>query len=150
MFSIFVEKTPQPLPRGDSAKDTCTHTPIKIIFNHVTNYKLFTGSGAKACALRHLAEAAGPASTRADPNYQRLMKQFTVVNDDVDLSQPTETNGRYGYNLHLVLITQHRHRIDEPRRLLVLNNLTYALGRNAIWQRSGPSVGNAVEWTNGQ
>lgn len=116
-----------------------------------------------------------------DPNYQRLMKQFTIVNQDVDLSKPTETNsGRYWYDLHLVLVTEHRQRITEPPRLArvrdlciriaekkgylisrlsvlpdhihmslrgniehspeeialsYLNNLSYALGRNAIWQQ---------------
>lgn len=51
-----------------------------------------------------------------DPTFAEFLRQFTVVGDFVDLSQPTESNsGRYWYNLHLVLVTEGRHRfIDEP------------------------------------
>jgi REP element-mobilizing transposase RayT len=54
----------------------------------------------------------------ADPRFADLLRQFTVVRDEVDLSRPTETrSGRYWYNLHLVLVTEARYRIGDPARL---------------------------------
>ena len=39
---------------------------------------------------------------------------FTVVNESVDLSQPTESaRGRYWHNLHLVLVVDGRRRLDD-------------------------------------
>src|SRR5262249_55487500 len=41
----------------------------------------------------------------ADERFREMLASFTVVDPDVDLSVPTETNsGRYWYNLHLVLV----------------------------------------------
>jgi REP element-mobilizing transposase RayT len=46
------------------------------------------------------------------------MAEFTVINSDVDLSQPAESaRGRYGYNLHVVLITEDRFRITDTEFL---------------------------------
>ena len=41
----------------------------------------------------------------ADPRFAKQMAEFTVVRDDVDLSEPAATvRGRYWYNLHIVLV----------------------------------------------
>jgi REP element-mobilizing transposase RayT len=51
-----------------------------------------------------------------DPRFAEFLEQFTIINPRADLRQPAETNsGRYWYNLHLVLVTEGRHRIiDGP------------------------------------
>ncbi len=52
----------------------------------------------------------------ADPAARETLRQFTVVDPEVDLSQPTATkSGRYWYNLHLVLVTEGRWRTCDPR-----------------------------------
>lgn len=52
----------------------------------------------------------------ADRSFANRLKQFTVADSAVVLSQPTETDsGRYWYNLHVVLVTEDRYeRGDEP------------------------------------
>jgi REP element-mobilizing transposase RayT len=50
----------------------------------------------------------------ADERFREMLASFNVVNSDVDLSAPTQTNcGRYWYNLHLVLVVAERYRIGE-------------------------------------
>ncbi|MEZ6091668.1 MAG: hypothetical protein R3C05_27370 [Pirellulaceae bacterium] len=40
-----------------------------------------------------------------DPRFAEMLKSFTVVDDGVELNQPSESNsGRYWYNLHVVLV----------------------------------------------
>ena len=52
----------------------------------------------------------------ADERFRAMLASFTVVNPEVDLAKPTETNsGRYWYNLHLVLVVRERYRMGEPR-----------------------------------
>jgi REP element-mobilizing transposase RayT len=59
-----------------------------------------------------------PREALADERFQEMLTAFTVVNPQVDLSQPTETNsGRYWYNLHLVLVVSERYRIGEMATL---------------------------------
>jgi REP element-mobilizing transposase RayT len=52
----------------------------------------------------------------ADRDFAERLRQFTVADPSVVLSQPTETkSGRYWYNLHVVLVTEVRYqRGDEP------------------------------------
>src|SRR5205823_14383223 len=46
--------------------------------------------------------------------FQELLASLTLVNPDVNLSLPSETNsGRYWYNLHLVLVASERYRSGE-------------------------------------
>jgi REP element-mobilizing transposase RayT len=53
-----------------------------------------------------------PNEALADERFGEMLTPFTVVNPQVDLSQPTETNsGRYWDNLHLVLVVSERYRI---------------------------------------
>ena len=59
----------------------------------------------------------------ADPAFRELLEEFTVADPAVDLSLPTETlSGRYWYNLHVVLVTEHRFRIAEAARLRKLRD----------------------------
>ena len=59
----------------------------------------------------------------ADPNFERKLKSFTVVNSDVDLAEPTASaRGRYWYNLHVVLVTDDRHRVTDVDKLTVLRD----------------------------
>jgi REP element-mobilizing transposase RayT len=59
-----------------------------------------------------------PKEDLADERFRELLISFTVVNPQVDLSQPSETNsGRYWYNLHLVLVVSERFQIGEPATL---------------------------------
>ena len=59
-----------------------------------------------------------PREALADERFREMLASFTVVNPQVDLSQPTETNsGRYWYNLHLVLVVSERYRIGAPATL---------------------------------
>lgn len=49
-----------------------------------------------------------------DSRFEATMRQFTVQNPDIDLSQPTESaRGRYWYNLHMVLVVDGRSRITD-------------------------------------
>lgn len=49
-----------------------------------------------------------------DPRWVDALGEFTVVNEAVDLSQPTESaRGRYWYNLHLVLVVDGRCRLSD-------------------------------------
>lgn len=49
-----------------------------------------------------------------DPRWSAVLSEFTVVNEAVDLSQPTESaRGRYWYNLHLVLVVDGRCRLSD-------------------------------------
>jgi REP element-mobilizing transposase RayT len=57
----------------------------------------------------------------ADPNFERKLKSFSIVNADVDLAKPTASaRGRYWYNLHLVLVTDFRYRISDVDKLALL------------------------------
>jgi REP element-mobilizing transposase RayT len=59
-----------------------------------------------------------PKEALADDRFQQMLTSFTVINPQVDLSQPTETNsGRYWYNLHLVLVVSERYRISDEATL---------------------------------
>jgi REP element-mobilizing transposase RayT len=62
----------------------------------------------------------------ADPSFNDLLKEFTTICQDIDLSIPTESlHGRYWYNLHLVLVTAERHRIVDRRRLATLHDYSF-------------------------
>lgn len=53
-----------------------------------------------------------------DPRFREIMSRFTVINEDVKLAEPTESNsGRYWYNLHVVLVAADRFRITNPEKL---------------------------------
>ena len=59
----------------------------------------------------------------ADPNFERKLKSFSIVNADVDLAEPTASaRGRYWYNLHLVLVTEFRHRMTDFDQLALLRD----------------------------
>ena len=59
----------------------------------------------------------------ADPKFKRFLEEFTVVDETVDLSEPTRTNsGRYWYNLHLVLTVRDRYRMTQREALRTLRD----------------------------
>jgi REP element-mobilizing transposase RayT len=59
-----------------------------------------------------------PNEPLADERFRDMLTAFTVVNPQVDLSRPSETNsGRYWYNLHLVLVASARYRTGEAATL---------------------------------
>ncbi|MDA1051533.1 MAG: transposase [Planctomycetota bacterium] len=58
-----------------------------------------------------------------DTGFEQKLKSYTVVNSNVDLVVPTASaRGRYWYNLHVVLVTQARHRIADVNQLCVLRD----------------------------
>jgi REP element-mobilizing transposase RayT len=64
-----------------------------------------------------------PREALADERYRELLTSFTIVNPDVDLSVPTESNsGRYWYNLHLVVVASERYRSGEPATLATVRD----------------------------
>jgi REP element-mobilizing transposase RayT len=59
-----------------------------------------------------------PSEALADERFREMLTSFTVVNPQVNLSNPTaSSSGRYWYNLHLVLVVSGRYRIGEPATL---------------------------------
>lgn len=64
----------------------------------------------------------------ADPRFREIMRQFTVVHNDVQLAEPAESNsGRYWYNVHLVLVVADRFRITNPDRLRQLRDTAFEI-----------------------
>jgi REP element-mobilizing transposase RayT len=60
-----------------------------------------------------------------DPRFEEALSKLQYVNEAVNLSQPIpSSHGRYWYNLHLVLVTDHRYRI---RDLDLLRNIRDAM-----------------------
>jgi len=58
-----------------------------------------------------------------DRGFEQKLKSYTVVNSHVDLIEPTASaRGRYWYNLHLVLVTEGRHRIGNVAQLCLLRD----------------------------
>jgi REP element-mobilizing transposase RayT len=61
----------------------------------------------------------------ADERFREMLASFTVVDPQVDLSAPTQSNsGRYWYNLHLVLVVSQRYRIGEMAFLTKIRETT--------------------------
>ncbi len=66
----------------------------------------------------------------ADPKFEEFLEQFTVIDESVDLSKPTESNsGRYWYNLHLVLVIRDRFRVTDEERLSKLRDGTLRIAQ---------------------
>jgi len=61
----------------------------------------------------------------ADPRFAQLLDEFTFIDSDVDLSQPTPSgSGRYWYNLHLVLVVEERDRFSDRASLTTIRDRT--------------------------
>jgi REP element-mobilizing transposase RayT len=57
-----------------------------------------------------------------EPEFAEFFRQFTVTDPEVRLDQPTQTNsGRYWYNLHLVLVVDHRRRFTDLESLKTID-----------------------------
>ena len=77
----------------------------------------------------------------ADPATAALVKEFTVVCGDVDLSAPTESaHGRYWHNLHLVLVTAERHRSVDRARLATLRDWSFRIAEKKGYRISRLAV----------
>jgi REP element-mobilizing transposase RayT len=69
-----------------------------------------------------------PHEALADERFREMLTAFTVVNPQVDLSEPTESNsGRYWYNLHLVLVVSERYRIGEAATLAKIREMAFRI-----------------------
>jgi len=63
-----------------------------------------------------------------DSHFSEFLEQFTVMSPRVDLRRPTETNsGRYWYNLHLVLVTDGRHRLVDDAGLTTIRDSSFRI-----------------------
>lgn len=68
----------------------------------------------------------------ADPRFEAIMRQFTVVCPEVDLARPSQSDsGRYWYNLHIVLVVADRFRITNPGKLAQLRDAAFAAAAGA-------------------
>jgi len=77
-----------------------------------------------------------------DPRFAAMMQAFTRIDDEVDLSKPTNTaSGRYWYNLHLVLVVAERGRIHDPKTLETLSRQCDAVAKK---YRQWISVGSLL------
>lgn len=77
----------------------------------------------------------------ADPRFREFLREFTVVDPQVDLSQPTASNsGRYWYNLHLVLVVVERYRFCDRASLTTLRDWSLRIGRKKGYGISTLSV----------
>jgi len=76
-----------------------------------------------------------------DPRFAEFLEQFTVINSQVDLSQPAPTNsGRYWYNLHLVLVTDSRCRVIDEATLTLIRDGSFRVAEKKGHQIAALSV----------
>ena len=76
-----------------------------------------------------------------DPRFAEFLKQFTVTDPNVRLDQPTETNsGRYWYNLHLVLVVEHRNRFIDKESLRTIDHWCSRIAKKKGYAISTRSV----------
>jgi REP element-mobilizing transposase RayT len=76
-----------------------------------------------------------------DRRFAEFLKQFTVTDPHVCLGQPTQTNsGRYWYNLHLVLVAEHRNRFTDEESLRTIDRSCSAIARKRGYAISTRSV----------
>jgi REP element-mobilizing transposase RayT len=67
----------------------------------------------------------------ADERFRERLARFTIVDPQVDLARPTETNsGRYWYNLHLVLVVSERYRMENETTLATIRDTVPRIGAN--------------------
>jgi len=63
-----------------------------------------------------------------DPQYEQLMREFTVVRREVDLSLPAASaRGRYWYNLHVVLVVEDRYRLSDREYLATIRDICFKI-----------------------
>ena len=77
----------------------------------------------------------------SDPAFEKLLNEFTVANETVDLFLPTESaHGRYWYNLHLVLVAAERFAMADRARLTTLRDRSLAIAKKKGWRISRLAV----------
>jgi REP element-mobilizing transposase RayT len=82
-----------------------------------------------------------PKEALADERFRELLTSFTVVDPQVDLSRPTESNsGRYWYNLHLVLVSGQRYRTGEEATLAKIRDTTLRVCKKKGYAASALAV----------
>ena len=68
----------------------------------------------------------------ADPRYRRMLAEAAFEDPSVSLDEPAATHsGRYGYNLHIVLVTADRSRLARAESMLGLRDKTLAAALQA-------------------
>ncbi len=81
------------------------------------------------------------AASFADPSFRDMLKEFTTIREDVDLSLPTESlHGRYWYNLHLVLVNAERYPVVDRRRLGRVHEFSFKIAERKGYKISRLSV----------
>ena len=76
-----------------------------------------------------------------DPRFAEFLKQFTVVDESLDLSIPAESrSGRYWYNLHLVLVTDGRTRIIDESSLKIVRDGSFRIAAKKGYRVAAISV----------
>lgn len=84
------------------------------------------GENTSAVVEEYIRKQVGKAEL-ADVRYEAVLRNFTLVRDDVDLAQPSESHsGRYWYNLHVVLVMADRFRITNPTVLGRIRDAAFA------------------------
>jgi REP element-mobilizing transposase RayT len=77
----------------------------------------------------------------ADARFKQFLEEFTIINPDIDLSQPTASgSGRYWYNLHLVLVVRERDRFADRDSLTTLRDQSLSIGEKKDYGVSTISV----------
>ena len=67
----------------------------------------------------------------ADPSFKAFLQKFSMSFPSVDLATPSQTlSGRYWYNLHLVLVSQKRHRHNDAAHLTMLRDQSPRIAAN--------------------
>jgi REP element-mobilizing transposase RayT len=77
----------------------------------------------------------------ADPKYRAHLEACAWTDPEVDLARPVATlSGRYWYNLHLVLVTADRYRIDAESTAPTISKMSAAVARKHGWRIAALSV----------
>ena len=85
-----------------------------------------------------------PSQKRSHTSHRRFnesLREFTVADESVNLSQPTATHsGRYWYNIHLVLVTQQRYRTTDLTQLRTIRDQSFRIAAKKGHQIAALSV----------
>lgn len=76
-----------------------------------------------------------------DQRFVERMEEYTIENNDIDLSKPTATTtGRYWYNLHLVLVVAGRRRIADYDAMAKIRDSTSVIAKKKGYRLKSVSV----------
>ena len=92
-------------------------------------------------AVQHYVESQVSTADFVDPRFAEFLQQFTVSDEEVDLSIATESKrGRYWYNLHLVLVTDGRFRMVDEISLRMLRDGVFKIAAKKAYRVAAVSV----------